>query len=402
MRKLKTKYGLVNINDWGRGLCYQITVNSIYELPEKDKRIRKHISTINQKDIKAFILKSIENEIEKILNKIPKHKKTPIAFIKEYYFDYMDKQATAGAPLPTKSNWTKRKAQYDKSYFRNYLIPFIQENRIGWNDFNFKNMEAFVDYMRGKGLSDRSIQIKKGSFNLMFREAIKYELMFDLPKYPKLHDAPKKHGIRITAYGRATDEMIMDLIKYCQENDTTWQRQLRLNWLWILIDTGIRPFSKSPFTFDDLITTDDGILFWRKEKFGEYRAQGGAETKKALLNLRTMYLSRGIQPKHILSNPDGSKALTVDTYLRKAVNAVWGKRTDIDGRKYKAYSIRKWHINKCKNKLGEPPDNVANRVGHSLATLLEYYADPSDVEYSRPKGLTDSIKERKRAISKLA
>ena len=29
MRKIKTKHGLVNINDWGQGLCYQITVNPI-------------------------------------------------------------------------------------------------------------------------------------------------------------------------------------------------------------------------------------------------------------------------------------------------------------------------------------------------------------------------------------
>jgi len=41
MRKLKTKHGLVNINDWGQGLCYQITVNPIYELPENKRRLLK-------------------------------------------------------------------------------------------------------------------------------------------------------------------------------------------------------------------------------------------------------------------------------------------------------------------------------------------------------------------------
>jgi hypothetical protein len=400
MRKLKTKYGLVNINDWGDVKRYQITIDPIYELPNNKRRIRGNIPQyIEPNNLKEWVLNSIEKKMEQILNKRPTAKHKPIDFIKHYYFDYMDKQAEIGAPLPTRSNWTKMKARYDKTYFRNYLIPFIKEYGIGWNDFNFRNMSILVDYMRGKGLSDRSIGIQKGSFNLMFREAIKYELMFDLPKYPKLHDAPKKHGIRLTAYARATDEMIMDLIKYCQENDTTWHRKLRLNWLWILVDTGIRPFSKSDFTFDDLITTGDGTLFWRKEKFGEYRAQGGTETKKALLNLRTMYLGQDFQPKHILSNPDGSKALTVDTYLREAVNSVWGKTTDIDGRKYTSYSIRKWHINKSMNDYGEPPVSLANRVGHRLETLLEYYLDPNNIKYSRPRGITDSIKERNRIIS---
>ena len=133
------------------------------------------------------------------------------------------------------------------------------------------------------------------------------------------------------------------------------------------------------------------IVFYR----GRFRMKIEDATKNNLIN--KIVIDKKNKP---LETPQ--KALTIDRYLRKAVNSVWGKKTDIDGRKYKAYSIRKWHINKCKNKLGEKPDELANRVGHSLATLLEYYADPSDVEYSRPKGLTDSIKERKGAISKLA
>ena len=38
IRKLKTKHWLVNINDWGQELCYQITVNPIYKLPENKRR----------------------------------------------------------------------------------------------------------------------------------------------------------------------------------------------------------------------------------------------------------------------------------------------------------------------------------------------------------------------------
>ena len=43
MRKIKTKYGLVRINNWGKGNCYQITVDPVYELPENKRRIRAHI-----------------------------------------------------------------------------------------------------------------------------------------------------------------------------------------------------------------------------------------------------------------------------------------------------------------------------------------------------------------------
>jgi len=410
MRKIKTKYGLANINNWGQGNCFQITIDPVYELPETKRRIRGNIPKyIEPENLKEWVINSIEKKIEQTTKKRPVAKHKPIPFIKNYYFDYMDTQAQVGAPLPTKSNWSEYKVYLDKLAINKYLIPFIREYGLDWDDFNLRNTTIFLDWLRAKGLSDRTIQVQKGAYNLLFREAIKHDLMNDLPKYPKLNDAPQKHGIRITAYGRATDDMIRDLIDVCKERaeqtkrlttESIWSRKLCLQWLYILIDTGIRPFSKSPLTFNDLIDVEEGIVFWRHEKNNEYKAQGGETTKKALLKLKTMYLEQGIQPNHILSKTDGTKAKNIDRILREAVRIAWGDKADIDGRVYKAYSIRKWHINKSLNQ-GEKPYACAERVGHRLETLLEYYLDPDNIEYSRPN-VTDDILNKPNKVKSIA
>ena len=410
MRDIKTKYGLVRLNNWGKGNCYQITVDPLYDLPENKRRIRGNIPIhVETKKEKEWVLHSIETKMEQVIKKRPTAQYRPIPFIKNHYFDYMDTQALTGASLPTRSNWTEYKVYLDKLAINNHLIPFIREYGLDWDDFNMRNMSIFKDWLTAKGLSDRTIQVYKGSYNLLFREAIKHDLMDDLPKYPKLNDSPKKHGIRLTAYGRADDDMIRGLIEVCKERaehtkrpttEGIWSRQLCLQWLYILIDTGIRPFSKSPFTFNDLTEVDEGIVFWRKEKNNEYKAQGGDFTNQAILKLKTMYLRRGIQPNHILAKTDGTKAMNIDTILGEAVNIAWGNKTDMDGRRYKAYSIRKWHINKSLNH-GEPPHSLAERVGHRLDTLLEYYLDPDNINYSRPN-LTEEILTKTNKVISIA
>jgi hypothetical protein len=408
MRKIKTKYGLVNINNWGKGYCYQITIDPIFELPENKRRIRGAIPThVETKTEKEWVLHSIETKMEQVIKKRPTAQYRPIPFIKNHYFDYMDTQVRVGAKLPTKHHWTEYKAYLDKLNINKYLIPFIREYGLDWDDFNMRTMAIFVDWLRAKDLSDRTIQVQKGSYNLLFREAINYDLMTDLPKYPKLNDSPKKHGIRLTAYGRATDDMIRDLIELCKERaeqtkrlttESIWSRQLCLQWLYILIDTGIRPFSRAPFTFNDLIEVKEGVVFWRNEKRNEYKAQGGVLATQALLKLRTMYLEQGIQPNHILAKTDGTKAMNIDRILREAVNIAWGNKADIDGRQFKAYSIRKWSINKSLN-LGEQPLACSKRVGHRLDTLEEYYLDPDNIKYSHPNLTEDILTKTNKVIS---
>ena len=114
-----------------------------------------------------------------------------------------------------------------------------------------------------------------------------------------------------------------------------------------------------------------------------------------------MYLEQGIQPNHILAKTDGTKATNIDRILREAVRIAWGDKYDNDGRGYKAYSIRKWHLNKAKNRLKENPADLADRVGHRLDTLLEYYSDPSDVDYSNPN-VTDDILNKTNKVKSIA
>ena len=87
MRNIKTKYGLVRINNWGKGNCYQITVDPVYELPENKRRIRAHIPEhIETERLKDWVINSIEIKIEKVIKKRPTAKYKPIPFIKNHYF----------------------------------------------------------------------------------------------------------------------------------------------------------------------------------------------------------------------------------------------------------------------------------------------------------------------------
>ena len=45
---------------------------------------------------------------------------------------------------------------------------------------------------------------------------------------------------------------------------------------------------------------------------------------------------------------------------------------DKEGRKYRLYSIRKWHINKS-IQAGEDRFQIADRVGHTYAVLEKFY-----------------------------
>jgi hypothetical protein len=47
----------VNINNWGQGNCYQITVGPVYELPENKRRVRGNIPEhIEPENLKEWVL----------------------------------------------------------------------------------------------------------------------------------------------------------------------------------------------------------------------------------------------------------------------------------------------------------------------------------------------------------
>ena len=53
-------------------------------------------------------------------------------------------------------------------------------------------------------------------------------------------------------------------------------------------------------------------------------------------------------------------------------NLGWYDMQDKEGRKYRLYSIRKWHINKS-IQAGEDRFQIADRVGHTYAVLEKFY-----------------------------
>tara|TARA_B100000315_G_C14572671_1_gene586397 strand:- start:1317 stop:2654 length:1338 start_codon:yes stop_codon:yes gene_type:complete len=401
---IKTPFGKVYLFYREKQLYWNITFED-KKIPENKRRLRRSLSGVSKDNIEIHILRVVEEEYNQRIKNIPNKHKTPLSFIKHYYFPYLDKQAKAGAPKDTKGNWSEYGVYLDKKTIKKHLIPFIKREKLGWSDFNLKTMTKFVVYLRGKNITDRTIQAYKGNINHLFREAIKEELIEDLPTYPRLKSIKKKHGLRLNSYARATRDMVIDLQKEAntQRYETfrglnkkkVWNRHLLYFWIEILIDTGIRPFSKKPFRFVDIQDNNGGLMFWRDEKGKEYRAEGGERMRKALKGLKTLYFKEGLtQPEYVLSNPDGTQATSIDVYLRNLLEKIgWKDKRDLDGRRYVAYSIRKWHINYHLNEAEENIHNLAERVGHSVQTLLEYYLDRSNMKHTN-KGTIDCLQEK--------
>ena len=118
-----------------------------------------------------------------------------------------------------------------------------------------------------------------------------------------------------------------------------------------------------------------------------------------------MYERQGIRPNHILSKMDGSPTTKTNCYLRKLLKkADW--TVDKDGRRYAPHSIRKWHINNAchyePRAARETYDEIAERVGHSVKTLMEYYVEPYQRKNTRPKGFSQALTPNKKVITNIS
>ena len=412
--KIPTNHGTAFISKRGKHDHYYIKLID-RTISDKERTIRRTLKHVPTDCYKDYIIEEIENILNQIRNKKPEQQSNPVRFIKEVYFPYMDKMCEVGAKLPTKGNWTKVKTKNDKYVIEKYLIPWINENNLGWKDLiDDRTNELFVDYQRTKsGIEDTTIAKHKGLFNLMFRLAKQYKLIDGLPTYPKLENNTKmRYGMKVRAIARATDDMIAELYQYAKDHisipyrgkneERDWHRKVLYNWIVLIIDTGIRPFPNIPFLFEAIENDADGIKFYRNEKIGtEYVARGGPLSKKAVTELKTMYIRQGFKPVHVLSDIHGDKHPTMNRHTREILEKVgWKEMRDKGGRKYEPHSIRKWHINHA-IELGERREDIANRVGHSVATLINEYEDKSHTGSTRPSNF-DSVLEPIEKVSYLA
>ena len=410
---ISTPHGLAYISKRGKYNSYYLKLNDP-KLSTKDRTIRKTLKHIPKETYQEYISNQVAEIYDEIKNHKPKQMTNPIRFIKEVYYPYMDQMTDRGAPLPSKGKWNKIKTKNDRKVIEKYLIPFISENDLEWKDLidDLVNIR-FVDYMRLKGnIEDTTITKYKGLFNIMFRLARQHKLIDRFPTYPKLDNGSKRYlGMKVRGKARATDQMIRTLLEVAENEinrsyrgkspKTDWDRTITYHWLNLVIDTGIRPFPNIPFFFSAISDDGDGIKFYRNEKIrGEYVARGGPRAKRSITALKEMYLAQGFKPIHVLSDIHGDKHRTIDRHTRILLaKSGWKDMRDEGGRKYDPHSIRKWHINHA-IELGELKENIADRVGHSLATLIAEYEDQSFIPSTRPKNF-DSVLQTKENVSYL-
>ena len=411
-KQIATAHGIATYFKRGKNWSYGITLDD-KKISKQQRRIRTSLGYVSEECIEEKIKLDIAKKYKKLKRGISVDA-NPISFIKKTYIPHITQlTATGGETQNGRGIWSKKKLTDDTSIIEIYIIPFIQKNKLDWEDLKPKAMLKYDLMLKEKGLSISSMSKKRAVLNDICRFAIIYELMDYMPIHPRLPKPKKIRGQRLNSYAFPTDQMMIDLLEVAEEEKyrifrgrnekSIWNRTIAYWWLIIISDTGIRPFSRIPFHFSDIATEQDGtISFWRKEKRIEYRAQGGANTIKAISNLRLMYERQGIRPNHILSKMDGSPTTKTNCYLRKLLKkANW--TVDKDGRRYAPHSIRKWHINNAchyePRAARETYDEIAERVGHSVQTLMEYYVKPHETKITRPKGLTDTLKQNKRILT---
>ena len=155
--------------------------------------------------------------------------------------------------------------------------------------------------------------------------------------------------------------------------------------------------------FEENATTYNGepiVRLRRQEKAKHYNAQGGRMTRQALDDLRELYFSEGTNVYQrpelpvIHHAPCGNAygKAEVEPYqqiyrsseaIKRAIRDLgWFDIQDRLGRKYRNYSIRKWHINKA-IESGEDRFQIAERVGHSYAVLEKFYLDTHDKKQTK-------------------
>lgn len=410
-KTINTPHGTAIYYKRGKNYSYAITLTNI-KIPNKKRRIRKTLGCFSENCIEEKIRLDISTTIKKLKKGIYVET-NPIKYIQTTYIPYIQELTAKNTTTENgRGTWNSKKLRDDTTAITKYIIPFLEDHKLDWEDLKPKTMVQFDRLLDRHNLSKSSKKKRRAVFNSICKSAILDELLDFEPVHPTLPKDKKKKGQRLNSFAFPSQQMILDLLEVAEiEKDnkegkakTIWNRTVCYHWLKILLDTGIRPFNSIPFYFTDLDQDGNHISFSRNEKGNDYQAQGGRDAIEAFNALRLMYQQQGFEPIHILSNQDGTKATTTNKYLTRWLRkANW--TVDADGREYKAHSIRKYHISTACHYKGEDRESykeIAERVGHSVKTLMEYYVEPYQRKNTRPKGLTQALTPNKKVITNIS
>ena len=361
---------------------------------ESKRRFRTSTKTNRIKQAEPIAITLAQDEYRRRKSGIHLQRNTsPYKYMKHTHIPWMFEQV--GLPLDNKPKiiMTRRKAKNDVDVMNKWLLKILEGKT--WESLTTTAFgRDLVSYLRRQKLHDATISKYVGILNRFMRQA---EMDGFAEKNQITKPALNQTGKTSNTYAIATDEMVfglLDLAKSKMEKAT--RKDLRrtytqvYSWLRIIADTGMRPFTVCPLTFEDIKEDGDIIYIKRAEKSKTYLAQGGAITRQALDDLRELYLSEGTnvnQNKHLPLIHHPKKGNTYNqTHVEPfsqikrfhlAINRLmrasgWYKLEDEEGKIFRAYSLRKWHINKSIDN-GEDRFQIADRVGHDYAVLEKFY-----------------------------
>ena len=389
---IDTELGALHFNQRGkRGTWWiDIVFTDLNELPPKDRRLRCSTGTNRLKLAQTIGQKEAEKTYrERCGGIMRKRSMTPKRYILEKHIPYLENNI--GLPLDKGCKLlTSRKAKNDIAIIHKWFVPFVKGKK--WEYLETTRFgHDFVEHLRRNNVSDATISSYKGIFNRILRQAEIDTHITRFPTYPTLNQKILNEDGEIeNSFASATHEMIKQVEEHIIEklNNTThagfkrtYTQALCLYRIWF--DTGIRPWTAPSLRWCDFEEQGDMIIIRRREKNKRYHAQGGAITREALRDLRKMYLAEGTNVRmnntlplihHHKNYRKPYKQINKfhATITKMLKECGWFDMTDVEGRKYRNHSIRKWHINASID-AEECPFDIAKRVGHTYATLELFY-----------------------------
>lgn len=380
---INTPAGTCTLNKRGKKGIYQFSIS----FNENLGRYRASTGTARKDRLEATVRRLVQEEYDRRLAGLAGASKiTPEHYILTIHIPQLDSEI--GVPLDNKPEIirTERKTKTDIHLLQKYFVPFVRRKR--WEQLQTTSSgRDLVFYLRKLGIKEQTIRNYLGIYNrfLRYAEIDRHISMF--PTYPAISKGKKKKGMYIDGYASATTSMIDDLDTIFREviEQTKHMGRKRAyllghQYFLLLADTGIRPYTNPPFTWKDIKDVGDYIQIYRDEKNIQYYAQGGSRTREVLRTLQQLYLKEGVNVKGtnlpIFKHKNSPEQII---RLNETLNSIlklagWYDNEDELGRKYRAYSIRKWHINQSLL-TEERGEDVAFRVGHSYDTLRKYYMD---------------------------
>ena len=389
---INTELGTLNFDQRGkRGTWWiDIVFTNLNELPPKDRRLRCSTGTNKLKLAQTIGQKEAERTYkERCAGVIRKRTMNPSRYILEKHIPYLE--SNIGLALDKKcKKLTTKKAHDDIHTLLKWFVPFLKGKK--WEYLETTRFgHDMVQHLRKNNVSDATISTYKGMLNRMLRQAEIDAHITRLPTYPTLNqkivneDGEIENSFAIATHGmiKRVEEHLINKVESTSHAGfkRSYTQALSLYRIWC--DTGIRPWTAPSLRWCDIEDQGDMIIIRRREKGKRYHAQGSAITRNALRDLRKMYFAEGTNINKqdtlpLIHHHKNSRFAfqQIDKFHATITKALkecgWFDMADVEGRRYRNHSIRKWHIN-AHIDAGESPFDIAKRVGHTYATLELFY-----------------------------